>query len=82
MTNGASAIEKYAMEPVLPYTPGENRAMKGRHYGNVDEFGRIQFIDMEETKGTNPEYDARLRQVDPRTLRALIINKVKYTKKK
>lgn len=82
MTNGASAIEKYATMPVLPYTPGENRVMKGRHYGGVDNFGRVSFIDMEESKGFKPEYDARMRLVDPRTLKSLIVNGVKYTLKK
>lgn len=82
MANGASAIEKYAMEPVLPYIPGELRTMKGRHYGGVDEFGRVHFTDMEEDKGSNPDYDARMRQVDPRTLVSVTVNKVKYTLKK
>lgn len=82
MSKGISAIEKYATEPVLPYTPGEARVMKGRHYGGADEFGRVSFIDMEQSKGTNPTHDARLRQVDPRTLISLVIAGVKYTKKK
>lgn len=82
MSNGGSAIEKYATKPVLDYIPGELRVMKGRHYGAVDAFGRIHFVDMEENKGTNPDYDARLRQVDPRTLVSLTVNKVKYVLKK
>lgn len=82
MNKGISAIEKYATEPVLPYTPGELRVMKGRHYGTPDEFGRVHFIDMEQVKGNNPAHDARTRQVDPRTLVSVIVNGVKYVLKK
>ena len=82
MSKGISAIEKYATEPVLPYTPGKARVMKGRHYGGADEFGRVTFIDMEQSKGDNPAHDGRMRQVDPRTLISLVIAGVKYTKKK
>ena len=55
--------------------------MKGRHYGNIDDLGRIHFIDMEVEKGDNPDYDGRSRQVDPRTIQYLIVNNVKYTLK-
>jgi len=82
MRDGGSAIEKYASMPVLDFIPGELRTMKGRHYGGVDEFGRVHFTDMEEKKGDNPTYDARMRQVDPRTLVSVTVNKVKYILKK
>lgn len=57
---------------------GEERIMTGRHYGTTDEFGRIQFIDMNADKGTNPAFDGRQRLVDPRTLNWIIVSKVKY----
>lgn len=82
LANGVSALEKYATQPVLPYTPGELRIMKGRHYGSLDEFGRVHFIDMEEEKGNKPDFDARTRQVDPRTLVSVTVGGIKYTKKK
>lgn len=73
MKKGISAIEEALMEPVLTYIPGELRIMRGRHYGEVDELGRIQFTDMDITTGHNA------RQVDPRTIQWVIVNDVKYT---
>lgn len=67
--------------PISKEIPGELRVMKGRHYGKIDDLGRIHFIDMEVDKGDNPDYDARSRQVDPRTIQYLIVNNVKYTLK-
>lgn len=63
--------------PISKVIPGEERVMKGRHYGSIDELGRVQFVDMELEKGTGSS-DARMRQVDPRTIQYLIINGVKY----
>lgn len=60
---------------------GEERTMRGRHYGNINEFGRLQFIDMEEVRKPGA-YDNRLKQVDPRTLNWMIVNDTKYTIKK
>ena len=60
---------------------GEERIITGRHTGSQDEFGRINFTDMKLDKGVKPEYDARLRLVDPRTLNWLILKGVKYTVK-
>lgn len=57
---------------------GEERIMVGRHHGEVDEMGRIQFIDMEQHKDESKSYDTRLRKVDPRTINWMIINKIKY----
>lgn len=67
--------------PLSKVIPGELRVMKGRHYGNVDELGRIQFVDMELEKEAGKDYDSRLRQVDPRTIKFLILNNVKYSLK-
>ena len=65
---------------------GEERTMLGRHYGHIDERGRIQFIDMKqpikytETK-EGYQYDTRQRLVDPRTINWLIVKNVKYVVK-
>lgn len=66
--------------PILDYTPGELRVMKGRHYGEVDDLGRVHFVDMEIAKGSGST-DSRLRQVDPRTIQYIIVNNIKYTLK-
>lgn len=71
-------LDEMIENPLSRVIPGELRVMKGRHYGNVDELGRIQFVDMEQAKEPGKDYDSRLRQVDPRTIKYLIINKVKY----
>lgn len=59
---------------------GVERTMIGRHYGEPNEFGRVNFIDMEQEK-TAGDYDKRLRQVDPRTINWFIVRGVKYTVK-
>lgn len=56
-------------------TEGETRVMIGRHNGNQDDFGRLQFTDMEVTSGMP------LRQVDPRTVEEAIVANVKYVLK-
>jgi hypothetical protein len=56
-------------------TEGQTRVMIGRHSGALDEFGRLQFTDMQVTKGHN------LRQVDPRTVEEAIIANIKYVLK-
>lgn len=66
--------------PILDYTPGELRVMKGRHYGEIDDLGRIAFIDMEE-QNTNSNFDTRKKLVDPRTIQYIIVNNVKYSLK-
>lgn len=62
---------------------GEERTMVGRHYGKIDEFGRIKFIDMEADGGYDEvkDTDSRQRLVDPRTINWLILRGVKYKAK-
>lgn len=72
--------------PISKSTPGALRIMKGRHHGHIDELGRVHFIDMELDNIKKPSadggvYDTRKREVDPRTILYLIVNKVKYTLK-
>lgn len=62
--------------PILPTKPGKMRLMKGYHFGKVDERGRIEFKDMEEV---NKDV---LKTVDPRTTEFVIVNNVKYIKKR
>ena len=57
---------------------GEERVMVGRHYGNVDVNGRIQFIDMNIKRDGSKDYDTRQRLVDPRTVNYVIVGNVKY----
>ena len=77
-----SLLNELIENPLSKVIPGELRVMKGRHYGNVDELGRIHFVDMELTSLVGKDYDSRIRQVDPRTIQYLIVNNVKYTLKK
>lgn len=76
----AGLVEEFINNPITATIPGELRIMKGRHYGNMDDLGRIQFVDMEAARGTG-EHDGRNRQVDPRTITYVIVNGVKYNLK-
>ena len=64
--------------PLSKVIPGELRVMKGRHYSEIDELGRIKFTDMEIPKTTA---ESKLRQVDPRTILWICVNNVKYSLK-
>lgn len=74
VTKSADSIKK-ANAMIDSITEGEERTMVGRHNGHVNEFGRLQFIDMQAASGYN------LKQVDPRTIKWAIINNVKFTVK-
>lgn len=76
-----SLLNDLIENPITRNIPGKLRVMKGRHYGNMDDLGRVHFIDMELSKDPSKDYDTRSRQVDPRTIQWLIVNKVKYTLK-
>jgi hypothetical protein len=67
--------------PLSKVIPGELRVMKGRHYGNVDDLGRLHFVDME-IQRTKTDYDDRMRQIDPRTVVYIIVGNTKFTLKK
>lgn len=75
MAKGISAVIEALSNPVSKIIPGELRVMRGRHYGEVDDLGRITFTDMEVTDGT------QLRAVDPRTIQYIIVNDIKYSLK-
>lgn len=78
LKNATALLSDLIENPITRAIPGKLRVMKGRHYGSVDDLGRIHFIDMEIKRDTSKDYDTRSRQVDPRTIQFLIINKVKY----
>lgn len=66
-------VEKEFKKAVKRALEGEERTMVGRHYGHKNEFGRINFVDMEEAIEAR-----RNKQVDPRTLNYVIARGVKY----
>lgn len=78
LSTAAGLLESLIDNPISKVIPGKLRIMKGRHYGNMDDLGRVHFIDMEINRDTTKDYDTRSRQVDPRTIQYLVINKVKY----
>lgn len=78
LKNAEALLNNLIENPITRVIPGKERVMKGRHYGNLDDLGRVHFIDMEITRDASKDYDTRSRQVDPRTIKWLIVNKVKY----
>ena len=64
--------------PIQNIIKGDVRVMLGRHYGCVDNMGRVSFIDMEIVKDSTKPVDTRLRLVDPRTLKYIIVEGIKY----
>lgn len=82
LKNTPALLSDLIDNPITREIPGKLRVMKGRHYGNQEtSTGRVHFIDMELKKDPTKDYDTRTRQVDPRTIQWLIVNKVKYTLK-
>lgn len=79
-TKKSKLIRELIENPILSYIPGEERIMKGRHYGHINDFGRVSFIDMEVPKKEGA-FDNRERQVDPRTIKYIIVNNIKYVLK-
>lgn len=72
-------VNQLLENPVQEFIPGELRVMKGRHYGAMDDLGRIHFIDMEQSAaGATAEHDPRSRQVDPRTIQYIIVGGTRY----
>jgi hypothetical protein len=72
-----TAIKKAVKHAIV----GVERVMVGRHFGELNEFGRVNFVDMEEDKDMSKTYDNRIRQVDPRTVNWIVVRNVKYTVK-
>ena len=86
LANATALLADLIDNPISKVIPGDLRVMKGRHYGFVDDLGRIHFFDMELPKEikqnkAGEDYDTRKREVDPRTIMYLIINGTKYSLK-
>jgi hypothetical protein len=77
-----SLLNNLIENPISKIIPGELRVMKGRHYGEVDDLGRVRFVDMEISLNKNSNMDNRLRLVDPRTISYIIVDGIKYSLKK
>lgn len=71
MSNSVSEALKLAFD-------GEERTIRGYHNGGVNEFGRVNMIDMDIEKDSTKSYDVRFRQVDPRTINFIIVDNIKY----
>lgn len=85
-TNATSIGIKDAKALAKQILTGEERTMIGRHYHNIDDAGRLQFIDMElikeiKTARDGSTYDSRLKKVDPRTVNWVIVENIKYKKR-
>lgn len=61
---------------------GEERILTGYLLSTETGFGRSIVIDLALDRGTNINWDARIRQVDHRSLNWLVHKNVKYTVKK
>lgn len=60
---------------------GEERILVGYRTGGESALGRSTVIDLEQERGDNPDWDARTRQVDHRTINFFIYKNVKYSLK-
>jgi hypothetical protein len=74
-------METAVKKAVKKALSGEERTMTGYYHGAPNEFGRVNFVDMEVEREKGKDYDNRLRQVDPRTLNWFIVRGIKYTVK-
>jgi len=74
LDSGLKGITELLKNPISPVIPGEMRLMQGYHFGTQDERGRINFMDMEDSKKL-------VKGVDPRTIEYVIVNGIRYIKK-
>lgn len=74
-------METAVKKAVKKALTGEERTMIGRHFGDLNDLGRINFIDMQVPKEAGKTYDTRIRQVDPRSVNYLIVRGVRYNVK-
>lgn len=86
LANATALLEDLIDNPISKVIPGDLRIMKGRHYGFVDDLGRIHFFDMELPKEikknkAGEDYDTRKREVDPRTIQYIIVGGTKFSLK-
>lgn len=71
-------FEAAVKEALMIGLEGEERTMVGYHKGNIDNFGRISFIDMQLVRDPRKPYDTRHRLVDPRSINYIILRDTKY----
>jgi len=71
-------FDKKVNEAIKDVVEGKERTMVGRHFGELNDLGRVNFIDMEVAKDKTKTYDNRQRQVDPRTINWMVIKGIKY----
>lgn len=57
---------------------GKERLIEGYHNGNTNDDGRLNFIDVKIEKDSTKSYDNRIRQVDLRSIKYVIVNHVKF----
>ena len=71
----SDALDYLINNPVQEIIPGENRTIKGYHFGDIDNNGRLPFMDMEAV-----DKDGKFisKQVTTSNLKWAIINGVKY----
>lgn len=69
------ALLHLANNPVQEIIPGENRTIRGYHFGELDVNGRLQFIDMEQVD-SNGQFVAK--QVTTANVKYIILNNIKY----
>ena len=69
------ALLHLANNPVQEIIPGENRTIRGYHFGELDANGRLQFIDMEQVDN-NGQFVAK--QVTTANVKYIILNNIKY----
>jgi hypothetical protein len=86
LANATALLADLIDNPISKVIPGDLRVMKGRHYGFVDDLGRIHFFDMELPKEikknkAGEDYDTRKREVDPRTIQYIIVGGTKFSLK-
>ena len=72
----AGLLEDLMDNPILPYIPGEMRLIKGYYPGGIGNNGFFPFVDVEDN------YTLKSEAVNPRTIVHVIVNDVKYIKKK
>lgn len=76
-----AGIEAAVKKGIKKGINGVARTMRGRHFGELNDLGRLNFIDMDVLKDDSKPYDNRIRNVDPRTINWMIIKNIKYTVK-
>jgi hypothetical protein len=82
LNNGKILPIKEMKKVVKEAFKGEVRILTGYLIATETGFGRSMVIDLELIRGENPLWDARIRQVDHRSLNWLIWKNTKYTVKK